>query len=100
MSLGSIWFDKSLGVTVLKHERGHNTQLMAMGLGNYLIQIGIPSYWKNYNNSPWELSASMFGDSALAYGGTDEENEEARKYFKRSQIPLINLYNIVQYILY
>ena len=42
----------------------------------------------------------MFGDSALAYGGTDEENEEARKYFKRSQIPLINLYNIVQYILY
>lgn len=47
MSLGLIFFDKSQGVEVLKHERGHNTQLMSMGLGNYLIQIGIPSVWKN-----------------------------------------------------
>ncbi len=27
MSLGAIFFDKSQGVEVLKHERGHNTQL-------------------------------------------------------------------------
>ncbi len=46
MSLGAIWFDKSQGVEVLKHERGHNTQLMFMGVGNYLIQIGIPSIFQ------------------------------------------------------
>ena len=67
MSLGLIFFDKSQGVEVLKHERGHNTQLMSMGLGNYLIQIGIPSaFIDNSDETPWELSASMLGGSALA----------------------------------
>ena len=36
MSFGAIWFDKSQGVEVLKHERGHNTQLMSMGIGIHL----------------------------------------------------------------
>ena len=100
MSLGAIWFDKSQGIEVLKHERGHNTQLMAMGLGNYLIQIGIPSLWKNDDNSPWELSASMLGDSALANEGKEYQKEQARNYFKRSLIPFVNFYNVYEYILY
>ena len=67
MSLGLIFFDKSQGVEVLKHERGHNTQLMSMGLDNYLIHIGITSaFIDNSDETHWELSASMLGGSALA----------------------------------
>lgn len=73
MSLDAIFFDKSQGVEVLKHERGHNTQLMSMGLGNFLIQIGIPSVWKNGDETPWELSASMLGGSALANDYSEEQ---------------------------
>ena len=100
MSLGLIFFDKSHGVEVLKHERGHNTQLMSMGLGNYLIQIGIPSVWKNGNETPWELSASMLGGSALANGYSEEQKREAYNYYIRACFPIINIYNIFKYIFY
>ncbi len=100
MSLGAIWFDKSQGVEVLKHERGHNTQLMFMGVGNYLIQIGIPSIWKNGDDTPWELSASILGGSALANNYSEKQKKQARNYFIRSMIPIVNIYNIFQYIFY
>ena len=100
MSLGAIFFDKSQGVEVLKHERGHNTQLMSMGIGNYLIQIGIPSVWKNEDKAPWELSASMLGGSALANGYSPKQKQKARNYFIRSMIPIVNIYNVFQYIFY
>lgn len=100
MSLGAIFFDKSQGLEVLKHERGHNTQLMSMGIGNYLIQIGIPSIWKNGDATPWELSASMLGNSALANGYSKEQREQAQNYFFRAMIPFINIYNIFYYIHY
>lgn len=100
MSFGAIWFDKSQGVEVLKHERGHNTQLMSMGIGNFLIQIGIPSVWKNGDNTPWELSASMLGGSALANKYSEQQKNQARYYFIRSIIPAVNIYNIYQYIFY
>ena len=100
MSLGLIFFDKSQGIEVLKHERGHNTQLMSMGLCNYLIQIGIPSVWKNGDGTPWELSASMLGGSALADGYSEEQKREAYYYFIRACFPIINIYNIFKYIFY
>ena len=100
MSLGAIFFDKSQEVEVLKHERGHNTQLMSMGLGNYLIQIGIPSVWKNGDETPWELSASMLGGSALANGYSDKQKQRARNYFIRAMLPIINIYNVFQYLFY
>ena len=100
MSLGLIFFDKSQGPEVLKHERGHNTQLMSMGLGNYLIQIGIPSVWKNGDETPWELSASMLGGSALASGYSEEQKREAYNYYFRACFPIINIYNIFKYIFY
>lgn len=46
---------------------------MSMGLDNFLIQIGIPSVWKNGDETPWELSASMLGGSALANGFLNEQ---------------------------
>ena len=100
MSLGLIFFDKGQGVDVLKHERGHNTQLMSMGLVNYLIQIGIPSLWKNGDETPWELSASMFGGSALANGYSEKQKREAYNYYIRACFPIINIYNIFKYIFY
>ena len=100
MSLGLIFFDKSQGVEVLKHERGHNTQLMSMGFGNYLIQIGIPSLWKNGDETPWKLSASMLGGSALANGYSEEQKREAYNYYIRACFPFINIYNIFKYIFY
>lgn len=99
MSLGAIFFDKSQGVEVLKHERGHNTQLMSMGLGNFLIQIGIPSVWKNGDETPWKLSESMLG-SALANGYSEEQKRKARNYYIRAIFPIVNIYNIFQYIFY
>ena len=100
MSLGAIFFDKSQGPEVLKHERGHNTQLMYMGLGKFLIHIGIPSVWKNSDETPWELSASMLGGSTLANKSTEEQKQQAQNYFIRSTFPIINIYNIYQYIIY
>lgn len=100
MSLGAIFFDKSQGVEVLKHERGHNTQLMLMGLGNYIIQIGIPSIWKNDDDTPWELSASMLGGSNIADEYSEKQRKEAKNYLIRAMIPFVNIYNIFQYILY
>lgn len=101
MSLGALFFDKSRGgIKVLKHERGHSTQLMAMGLGNYLIQIGIPSMWKNGSETPWELSASLLGGSTFVNGKSVEQKREAHNYFIRAIFPLVNIYNIFEYIFY
>ena len=91
MSLGIIFFDKSQGVEVLKHERGHNTQLMSMGLGNFLIKIGIPSVLINEDETPWELSASMLGDSSLANDCSEEQKRKAYKYYIRSCFPIVNV---------
>ena len=100
MSLGAIFFDKEQGVEVLKHERGHSTQLMVMGLGNYLIQIGIPSVWKNGNETPWELSASILGGSALAQPFTDRQKKQANLYFVLASLPIVNISTIIWYICY
>jgi hypothetical protein len=49
----------------LRHERGHNWQLMMMGIANYGLMIGLPS-WQEWNNRPyyeraWEITADVFG---------------------------------------
>ncbi len=100
MSLGAIWFDKSQGIEVLKHERGHFTQFFMMGLGNYLVQIGVPSAWKNGDQTPWELSASMFGGSALAKGFSKKQKRLSILYSALSSIPIINISTIIWYLRY
>ena len=49
----------------LRHERGHNWQLMMMGIANYGLMIGLPSWreWSNrpYYERPWEITADVFG---------------------------------------
>ena len=50
----------------LRHERGHNTQLMTMGIANYGLMIGLPSWqeWskKDYYDRPWEITADICGN--------------------------------------
>jgi RHS repeat-associated protein len=49
----------------VKHERGHNWQLMMMGIANYGLFIGLPSWqeWSlyKYYDRPWEITADLLG---------------------------------------
>ena len=71
---------------VLKHERGHNTQLMDLGLLKFITFIAIPSIFQEHfggPNSPWELSASMLGGSSLVKRATAEQIAAASNYYRR-----------------
>ncbi len=94
MSLGVIFFDKSQDVEVLKHERGHTNQLMTLGIMNYLLRIGVPSVVKNGDNTPWELSASIWGGSTLlANGASKVQRRNAFLYLALAAIPIVNIGN-------
>jgi len=99
MSLGGIWLDAAHKENILQHERGHNTQLFQMGLVQYLIQIGIPSLWKNGADTPWELSASMLGGSSIADRYLSKQ-KNAEIYFALAKIPVINIATIIWYLFY
>ncbi len=49
----------------LRHEYGHTVQLKQLGLLNYAIDIGIPSYFNlgqgDYYDKPWEVTADVYG---------------------------------------
>ena len=68
-SFGAIFLTKGSGVDDLRHERGHNWQLMMMGIGTYGYTVGLPSplrlgKWDragNYYGAPWETMADILG---------------------------------------
>ena len=68
-SFGAIFLTQGSGVDTLRHERGHNWQLMLMGIGTYGYSVGIPSplclgKWdrnNNYYGAPWETMADILG---------------------------------------
>ena len=64
-SFGAIFLAKGSGAITLRHERGHNSQLMMMGIANFGLMIGLPSAfeWSNrpYYERPWEITADIFG---------------------------------------
>ena len=87
VSFGFIGLDKvnhKGKAEVLKHERGHNTQLMTMGLLKYVAFVGIPSPIKNGDYTPWELSASRLGGSNLSNGASAKEVVNSDKYYERA----------------
>ncbi len=59
----------------LKHERGHNWQLMMMGIANYGLMIGLPSWrkWSKrlYYDRPWEITADVLGGSSTPHTQED-----------------------------
>ena len=66
----------------LRHERGHNSQLMMMGIANYGFLIGLPSLceWSNrsYYERPWEITADVFGSVT---GRTHSQEDINRGYW-------------------
>ena len=48
-SAGAIFLAKGRNEDTLRHERGHNSQFMMMGIANYGLMIGMPS-WYNWSN--------------------------------------------------
>lgn len=103
MSLGAIFLDSEQDKKVLQHERGHNTQLMMMGLLKYALFIGIPSPIKNKDNTPWELSASIFGGSSLGQNIASSQDIANAMIYCSCAISnnpilwLINLYYKIKY---
>ena len=68
-SFGAIFLTGLSTEDDVRHERGHNWQLMMMGIGTYAFTVGIPSPlmlggWndnKNYYGAPWETIADILG---------------------------------------
>lgn len=77
-----------------------NTDIMALGVARYTAFVAISSPIKNGDNTPWELSASVLGGSALANGYSEESKVEAYRHYIRACIPIINIYNIFKYLFY
>ena len=64
-SFGAIFLTKGSDIDTLRHERGHNWQLMMMGIANYAFMIFLPSWqeWSSrlYYERPWEITADILG---------------------------------------
>ena len=72
----------------IKHEWGHGIQQGIMGPLKYGLMIGIPSYnewgkkrWSHYYNSPWEITADLFGGTNNAGQRTQSEIKRGIWYF-------------------
>ena len=77
----AIALKRSADAVELRHERGHGSQAMMMGIGTYAITVGIPSplqlgSWaadKKYYAAPWETMADVLG------GGYKHSSEEINR---------------------
>lgn len=103
-SFGAIFLTKGSGVDTLRHERGHNWQLMMMGIGTYGFTVGIPSPLKlgpwaknnRYYYAPWETMADILGGVNQRYGKPipQQQIKNAWMYYAMSTIcfPLTAFY--------
>jgi hypothetical protein len=91
-SFGGIFLTKGSDIDTLRHERGHNTQLMMMGIGTYGFTVGIPSplylgKWDragNYYGAPWETMADILG----GVNSRSHSNDEIRNAYSYYAISL------------
>ena len=64
-SFYAIFLNRESSTDTLKHERGHNSQAMMMGVANFGLMVGLPSAleWSShsYYDRPWEITADVFG---------------------------------------
>ena len=70
-TLGIMLLERGETANTVKHEFGHIPQLMILGVGNFLLTVGLPSWKKwgvpktwEYYDSPWEAMAEMFGGAS------------------------------------
>ena len=61
--------DRSDAADIIRHEYGHTKQLDELGLFDYFLYIGIPSFfelnsedYEDYYDRPWEVTANILGD--------------------------------------
>lgn len=91
-SFSIIFLARGSSVNDLRHERGHNSQLMMMGIANYGLGIGIPSLFMfgpwaaqggdNYYRAPWEITADKLGGVSRTVH-TQEDIDYGWWYLKR-----------------
>lgn len=91
-SFGAIFLTKDSVEDDLRHERGHNWQLMMMGIANYGIGVGVPSLFMfgpwaaqggdNYYRAPWEITADKLGGVSRSVH-TQEDIDYGWWYLKR-----------------
>ena len=87
----AIALKRSADAVELRHERGHGSQAMMMGIGTYAITVCIPSplqlgSWaaqNKYYAAPWETMADVLGGG---YKHSSEEINRAWTYYKASMI--------------
>jgi hypothetical protein len=85
----------------LNHERGHNSQLMMMGIATYGFTVGIPSPLKlggyddrnHYHDAPWEAMANIMGGTTHLFE-EPESYQRAWDYYWKSLLffPLVVSY--------
>ena len=99
-SFGAIFLNGGANVDDLNHERGHNSQLMRMGIGTYGFSVGIPSplalgNYGGYYNSPWETMADILG-GVQGRKHTQSEIANAGYYYFLSTacLPLTAFYGV------
>ena len=98
-SFGAIFFARGDTADDLRHERGHNWQLMMMGLATYGFTVAIPSSLKlgswaknhKYYSAPWEAVASILGGDT-SRGLTKEEISTAWLYFGLSHLLIPSIF--------
>ena len=90
-SLGNVIFLNREGVDemVLRHERGHSTQVEILGLQTYASTVAAPSIqgylkgltYEEYYRQPWELYANFF--AGIKYDFITEDDMRAAEYYFR-----------------
>ena len=98
-SFGAIFFAEKATANVLKHERGHNWQLMMMGLATYGFTVAIPSSlvlgkWNagpGYYHAPWEALASILGGDT-SRGLTKDDISTAWWYYGLSHLLIPSIF--------
>ncbi len=81
-TFAAIFLQKNANADTVRHERGHNWQLMMMSIANYALMIGLPS-WQELSNRPyyerpWEITADIFGGVT---GRTHSQHDINRGYW-------------------
>ena len=75
-SFGAIFLSKyDDNVDDVRHERGHNWQLMMLGIVSYATMIGLPSMFewssREYYDRPWEITADSMGGTSRTHIKSD-----------------------------
>ena len=82
---------------VIRHEYGHTKQLEQLGIVNYALCIGLPSWQQwgtgEYYSKPWEITADIYG-SVQSRNHSQSNIDRGFAYLEGSKIigPLIWLY--------